>query len=151
MSTRLLGMISAHLAQGDSLEAALQELRDGLWLYTATGANLDMIGRVYGVTRQGRQDPDYRASVQVRAATVVNGTPDEILTFLQIAYGYTDLEYLPQYPAAFLILGAVDLTNQQLESLAPAGVGAYNGDFLSTVEGVTIATVDGESIAVVKP
>ena len=142
MSTRLKAWIAASLSQADDLETALQELRDGLWIRTATGANLDILGRVYGESRSGRDDIAYRQAIHVRAATVVNGTPDEITTFLELAFGVPGLSIIPQYPAAFYIVDS-PATTSQLESIAPAGVGAFAVTYLTTVEGVTLTTVEG--------
>ena len=147
MSTRLKAWIAASLSQADDLETALQELRDGLWIRTATGANLDVLGRVYGVPRSGRDDIAYRQAIHVRAATVVNGTPDEITTFLELAFGTPGLSIIPQYPAAFYIVDS-PATTSQLESIAPAGVGAFAVTYLTTVEGVALTTVEGDPFVV---
>ena len=143
MSTRLKAWIAASLSQADDLETALQELRDGLWIRTAEGANLDILGRVYGESRSGRDDIAYRQAIHVRAATVVNGTPDEITTFLELAFGTPGLSIIPQYPAAFYIVDS-PATTSQLESIAPAGVGVFAATYLTTVEGVALTTVEGD-------
>ena len=145
MSTRLKAWIAASLDQGDDLETALQELRDGLWIRTAKGVNLDVLGRVYGIPRSGRDDTAYRQAIQVRAATIVNGTPDEITTFLELAFGVPGLSIIPQYPAAFYIVDS-PATTTQLESISPAGVGVFAAVYLATVEGVVLATVEGDPI-----
>ena len=145
MSTRLKAWIAASLSQADDLETALQELRDGLWIRTATGANLDILGRVYGESRSGRDDIAYRQAIQVQAATVVNGTPDEITTFLELAFGVPGLSIIPQYPAAFYIVDS-PATTTQLESISPAGVGVFAAVYLATVEGVVLATVEGDPL-----
>ena len=147
MSTRLKAWIAASLSQADDLETALQELRDGLWIRTAEGVNLDVLGRVYGVLRSGRDDTAYRQAIHVRAATVVNGTPDEITTFLELAFGTPGLSIIPQYPAAFYIVDS-PATTSQLESIAPAGVGAFAVTYLTTVEGVALTTVEGDPFVV---
>lgn len=139
--------IAASLDQGDDLETALQELRDGLWLRTAEGTNLDTLGKVYGELRAGRDDTTYRQAIQVRAATVVNGTPDEITTFLELAFGTPGLSVIPQYPAAFYIPDS-PATTAQLQTIAPAGVGVFAASFLATVESVSFTTVEGDPIVV---
>ena len=147
MSTRLKAWIAASLSQGDDLETALQELRDGLWIRTAEGVNLDVLGRVYGVPRSGRDDTTYRQAIHVRAATVVNGTTDEITTFLELAFGVPGLSIIPQYPAAAYIVDS-PATTTQLESIAPAGVGVFAATYLTTVEGVALTTVEGDPFVV---
>ena len=144
MSTRLKGWIAAGLKEADRVEQAMQEIRDGLWLRTAVGVNLDMLGRVYNVQRKGREDAEYRLDIQLQAATVVNGTPDEILVFLQLIYEVTGVEYVPEYPAGFFIAGPLVPTVDQLQRISPAGVSAFPGEYMTTIEGEYVTTIEGE-------
>lgn len=52
---------------------------------------------------------------------------------------------LSQYPAAFYIVDS-PATTTQLESIAPAGVGVFAAVYLATVEGVVLATVEGDPL-----
>jgi len=150
MSTILKGLISANLAPANGIEEGAFQLRDALWLKNATGTLLDLMGRIYNESRQGRSDTDYRKVLQARAATAINGNPDEICNYLKAVYGYTDIEYLnenvaPHYHAAFFIDGTAPtpIAIDQLERMAPAGVGAYPADYIGTTDGNTLTTVDG--------
>jgi hypothetical protein len=156
MSTILKGLISANLAPANGIEDGAFQLRDALWLKNAIGAQLDLLGRVYNETRQGRNDTDYRKVLQIRAASAINGNPDEICSYLKAVYGYTDIEYLnenvaPHYHMAFFIDGTAPtaVSMPQLQQMAPAGVGAYVADYLGTVDGNVLGTVDG--VAFVTP
>jgi len=151
MSTKLKALISANLAPANGIEEGAFQLRDGLWLKNATGTLLDLMGRIYNETRQGRNDTDYRKVLQTRAATAINGNPDEICSYLKVVYGYTSIEYVnenvaPHYHAAFFIDGVASsiITIDQLERMAPAGVAAYPADHIGTVDGDDITTVDGD-------
>jgi hypothetical protein len=146
MSTNFKGVLEAHLTQGDSLEAAFEELRAGMYLDTAEGTQLDILGNVFGELRNGRTDTDYRQALRTRAAATVNGSPDEITTFLELAYGTPGLSCIPQYPAAFYIPDS-PATTTQLQTIAPAGVGVFAASFLATVEGVAFTTVEGDPLA----
>ena len=148
MSQKLKGLIAAGLYQGQTIEEALFEMRDGLWIRTAQGVQLDLLGRVYRESRQGREDEEYRTAIAVRAASVVNGTPDEIITFLKLAFGFTAPIYTPEYPAAFWIEPPADLTVSQLERFSPAGVAAFPAEYMVTVEGEYVTTIEGEKMMV---
>ena len=150
MSTRIKGMIAANLAAADKLEASAFELRDALGIKNAIGAQLDLLGRVYNVKRQGRSDGDYRKAIQIRAAVAVNGTPDEICSYLRDVYGYTSIRYtsenvVPHYNMAFFIDGyaPTQITIKELESLSPAGVGAYPADYEALEDGTLECMEDG--------
>lgn len=149
MSTRFKGLLSAQLDRAQDLEDMLFELRAGLFLDQAIGAQLDLLGRVYNESRQGRSDADYRTGIRVKAATVVNGTPDEICTFLKLAFGFTSVAYTPEYPGAFFIEPPSTLTVRDLERISPAGIGAYPADYLVTCDGEYLTTVGGEKLLVV--
>jgi len=148
MSQKLKGLLEAGLYQGQTIEEALFEMRDGLWIRSAIGAQLDLLGRVYREQRQGREDEAYRTAIAVRAASVVNGTPDEIVTFLKLAFGFTSVVYTPEYPAAFWIEPPADLTVAQLERFSPAGVAAFPADYMVTVEGEYVTTIEDEKMMV---
>lgn len=76
----------------ESVLSQSQELEDMLWaLYyafmvdTATGDQLDVLGRVVGETRQGRGDEDYRSAVRVRI--LVNSSSGTVPEMYAIAEG----------------------------------------------------------------
>lgn len=146
MSTRFKGLLSAQLDRAQDLEDMLFELRAGLFLDQAIGAQLDLLGRVYNETRQGRADDEYRAGIRVKAATVVNGTPDEICIFLKLAFGFTSVAYTPEYPGAFFIEPPSTLTIRDLERISPAGIGAYPADYMTLTTGEYVTTVGGEKL-----
>lgn len=124
----------------------LFELRAGLFLDQAIGVQLDLLGRVYNESRQGRSDADYRTGIRVKAATVVNGTPDEICVFLKLAFGFTSVAYTPEYPGAFFIEPPSTLTVRDLERISPAGIGAYPADYLVTCDGEYLTTIGDEKL-----
>lgn len=145
MSTRLKGLIGAHLDQGDKLETALNEIQDGLYLATAIGAQLDLLGRIYNLGRIGRSDTDYRSALQAKAATAVNGTPDEIVTFVRLAYGI-EATYTFEGPGSFFLEPQTGLTIAQLEAVSPAGVGAFPTDYATLENGEYETLENGEKI-----
>ena len=120
---RLLGIVEAGCSQANNVEEAMFEIRDGFWIRNAVGVQLDILGRIYKVPRGSLSDDNYRIQLQFQAASLVNGNPEELLTFLSFVTGVGDLEYFPEYPAGFAITTDETSVNRALlESLAPAGV-----------------------------
>lgn len=135
---RMLGLIKAGCAQADDVEEALYQIREGLKLDNAVGPQLDILGKIYRETRDGRSDADYREAIRVRASLSVNGNPEEILAFLRFSMGATDAVYYPEYPAGYVIL-----TNDEtfgvgsgvLDVVSPAGVqGLFGSPMLDALD-----------------
>jgi hypothetical protein len=130
-STRLRGLIESGCKQSDDTEAAFFEIVAAFDLPTAKGVQLDKIGAWYREGRLGRSDADYRDAIILRAASQINGTPDEIIRFLQALFpGLSDIVYQPEYPAGFALLTASSEGSGYLEPLAPAGVSAVYGEIV---------------------
>jgi len=145
-ASRLLGLVRAGCAQADDVESAMHQIREGFWLADAIGVQLDTLGKIYREARNGRSDTDYREAIRIRASLLVNGTPDQILSFLRFSMGGTDLAYYPEYPAGYVILTddeTFGLGTGVLDILSPAGVqGLFgspmldgNGDLMLAANG----------------
>lgn len=122
---RILGLIEAASAQADSVERMLWEIRTGFWLPNATGVQLDALGRVYGLARNGQDDATYRPLLQAQAASLVNGNPEEIMTFLAFVLDDPGIEYRPEYPAGFVLYTTNNtMSSETMRKLVPSGVAA---------------------------
>lgn len=124
-ASRLLGLIRSGCAQADDVEDAMHQIREGFKLSKAVGVQLDKIGALYRERRLGRSDTDYRQAIQIRASMAVNGTPEEILSFLRFALGATDCQYFPEHPAGYVILTdseTLGVGTGVLDAISPAGV-----------------------------
>lgn len=127
---RLLGIMEAGTLQADQIEEALFQVRNGFFLATAVGVQLDTLGKIYRESRNGRTDSDYRDAIRLRAATAISGTPDEIILFLKnfVAGAPADLEYQPEYPGKYVILTSDDsFGTGVLDSVSLAGVKGLMG------------------------
>lgn len=130
-STRLRGLIESGCKQSNDTEAALFEVVAAFDLPTAKGVQLDKIGAWYREGRLGRSDADYRDAIIIRAASQINGNPDEIIRFLKALFpSMSDLRYVPEYPAGFAMVTASTEGTGYLEPLAPAGVSAVYGEIV---------------------
>ena len=107
------------------LEDAIFEVRDEYWIETAIGIQLDNIGNIVGITRNGRNDTEYRKAIKVQI-NVNNGSgePETIITAISGIYGATKVQLIGKngilYIWTNITLVADDYTN--IEKLIPAGV-----------------------------
>jgi hypothetical protein len=75
---KLLGIL---IEPSQSVEDALQQLMYYRFVDTAVGAQLDIIGRIVGQSRDGLSDDDYRRYIRARVAVNnSNGTFKDLLT-----------------------------------------------------------------------
>lgn len=95
-----------------ALSRQLQELEDVLWdvgqlrrLELATGAQLDLLGRVVGQPREGRSDEVYRLwlRARMRLALGSGGAEDILELFRMLMQGSTSIELEEQFPAGLVL------------------------------------------------
>jgi hypothetical protein len=145
-------MVGAGCAAADSVEQALFEIRSGYWLRLAVGVQLDALGKVYVVSREGRDDDAYRTQIQFRAATLVSGNPEELLVFLAVALGDTNAEYIPEYPAGFVLTTSEDtIPTASLIPLAPAGVRVAFANPMFDAHGMAMQGAGDQIMYAVRP
>ena len=86
--------------QSNDIETAIFELKDEYDLNTAVGDQLDVIGSIIGLTRDGRIDDNYRILLKVKAEINSSaGTPESLIKTAVALYDATEVEYVPVYPA----------------------------------------------------
>lgn len=91
---RNIAELEAYLDQVQELEDAAWALKDGFYLASAIGVQLDMLGALFGEPRLARTDEDYRASIRARwLAQRSNGRPEELISIV-LALSPTDTEIL---------------------------------------------------------
>ena len=146
-SPRLSSIIETANDQANDLETAIFEVRDLFYLPTAEGVQLDIIGYIFNTFRQpGESDTDLRTRIQISASSRFSGTPEEIITAIIVIFGGTYANYIPLYPAGFFIATDAILTNEQIEKLAPAGVGVGELNYLVDANNVNIADANAQDI-----
>lgn len=132
----LNSLISFIGEETDQLLVANRELYDFYDVDAMGGVNLDILGRIVDVARNGDTDPAYRPRIKMGLATEVNGTPNEIMAIVKGVYGGSFAEYIPEYPAGFIILtDAPGITVEAMERISPAGVMAFPGCILLLSDG----------------
>lgn len=109
------------------LETAMQEVLVAFDKNTAVGVQLDMLGEIAVVARNGLSDAAYRPLVIAGLAANNSGTPEQVIS-QALALGGTSVRYIPKYPAKFVLAIGDDSTVSPSTSLvirnaSPAGVG----------------------------
>lgn len=152
-SSRLRGILEAHAAQMDKLEAAMWEVSVILNISTAEGEQLDLLGRIANIPRGGLDDAAYRALLMVWFQLRGSGTPEDIIRALKENYGATSVTYIPEYPAGFLVHAPTltPVSQEFLNLISPAGVQALVGCFLADTEWDIITDTLGSPIIVAGP
>lgn len=142
-SDNLRGIVAASCGQADDLETALFELRDNFFLGTAAGAQLDILGEIFGVPRNGQDDAAYRTAIRLRAASQFSATPEDVIQSMFAFFGATYARYSDRtWPAAFTLETDAAITQAELEAISPAGVACY----LISPSSCTIDYISGDPI-----
>lgn len=136
------GLITSYIQPIQTISNDAEHYKN-LSIVNATGEDLDLYGKLYGVPRSQRDDPTYRSAILgYIAATEPDASPEGILEALR-SYGQTNLvnlhEHFPCYTQAYMGEGfGVDMYTV-LKSLIAAGtdVGLYvdnKGDSITLEE-----------------
>jgi len=117
-----LNLLSSYVEQTQELENEIFELRNAFWVDTAIGAQLDGIGQIVGITREGASDTVYR--IRIKARILINlssGTPNQILELVRALSPASapDPTYTPWFPASFAI-GVTELTLTEVAEISDA-------------------------------
>jgi hypothetical protein len=123
-SDNLKGIITAANNKANDIETALFEIRDNFYLDTAIGVQLDVIGSIFLVDRNGRTDSEYRLFIQGKAALNYSGEPEGIFAILLTLYEATFVTYRPFYTGKYYIYSDMidDFGYDELDEISPAGV-----------------------------
>ena len=153
-SPNLQAVIRGILKQGNAIEEAMQELYTLLSIQQAEGVQLDVIGRLVGVARGAQDDETYRLVLISWLQLQYSGTNDAIIKGVKELSGATSVRLVPDYPAGLLVFASGakrELTQQQLEALAPAGVMISHGCVLvDTTNTPILQTTSGANILIAK-
>lgn len=122
--------LRVHLERMQHIDDVLYDVLIGFWLDNAVGVQLDAVGWIVGEPRLNRADDLYR--LHVRARVKINRSNGKVSDTLEVARliieSTAELEYLPEYPAAYRVritntaVAAADIRRILLQ-VKPAGVG----------------------------
>jgi len=103
-SDTFLSVIDTMAQRADDLEDALYAILDQTWIENAQGAWLDEIGDMVDIARAGRDDASYRKVIRLRIAVNVGaGQIPLVIRVVKDLYSATTVNYIPDYPAGFII------------------------------------------------
>ncbi len=99
------GIVNALLSDLQELENAIQQVYRGCNLDTAEGVQLDRLGRLLLVPRDGLTDEVYRTRLRVEIAILTsNGTPEDLIAVVRAAVTPgVEFAYSESYPAGVVI------------------------------------------------
>ena len=137
-------VLTAFVEQVQDLENMFEDLLAIPDLDTATGEQLEVLGRIVGEARQGRSDADYL--IGIRGRILVNkseGTPVDIIELLTTISDGNTVELIEYFPAAYTARLETAVASEDeaarfavlMRAATAAGVGAqllYAGDVDST-------------------
>lgn len=113
-NTNIYGVLEAGDTQFNELENVFFELYLNIWLSTATGQQLDVLGVILDFARQGRDDESYRALLYTKInINISSGEPESVISAARLIFGTENIEYRPEYPAKFRLWigGNLGITN----------------------------------------
>lgn len=90
--------------QHNDVEQTGFDINNDLWLATATGTQLDVLGEHLSFKRNGRDDTTYRSLLTAKAKiNTSSGEPENVISIARDIYGATVVNYIPNYPAGFIL------------------------------------------------
>lgn len=151
--SHISGMISMVAAELNLTEQAAQELLTAFDIQTAVGAQLDLLGKIFGAVRAGASDATFRARILSAAVLANSGTAEQVIGYIRsVIGGSTPIRMLPVAPAKFYVYhdtGALPgITLAQVQAVSPAGVGVVMGDILALSDGTPLGSSVGDTFLV---
>ena len=122
----IAALLKSYLMQHNEIENACFQLLENRSIYNAVGVNLDIIGALFGVRREGMSDEEYRAIILLRISQLnVDGTTEVFMNVLR-GIGDTYLvdfwEHLDADIHAYMGAGYNSKIFEQVASTTAAGV-----------------------------
>lgn len=122
----VVGLLKSYLEQVNTLEDVYFQLLEERGIYEAIGEQLDVIGALFGVSRLGRNDEDYRSAILLKVSQLKDdGTTEVFMQTLRTA-GNTNLVNFWEHDSgdvhAYMGEGYTSKSYGVLENAVPAGV-----------------------------
>ena len=96
----ITGILESSDNQFNELETAFFQILLEMWIDTAIGEQLDVLGIHLNIKRQGRPDDAYRTLLKAKVEiNVSSGEPERLIGAVRSLYEITDIEYSGVYPA----------------------------------------------------
>lgn len=109
--------LASYVVQVQEIEAALFQLYANRAIETAVGVQLDGVGQIVGLLRDGRTDADYRERLRIQILiNLSSGTIEDVLGIFDRLL--TSVVVMTEYPEAAFMLEVVDPIANGLELVA---------------------------------
>lgn len=151
-SPMLLRLLETCISAFQGAEDAIAAFKDGFDISTATGAWLDVVAKLVGVTRSpGETDESLRERALLASMQDTAGTPDYAISGARDISGDAAPQYLEEAPATFFVYtpGGSQLSRGRVRGLSPAGVLGLPGAAIAFADGAFMATADGRKMLAV--
>lgn len=94
-SNKIFDLITPFINQVQNIEDMLDDLRKLRWIINATGLQLDNIGTIVDLSRQGMSDTDYRTAIYRKIQfNISSGQPETLIEYMELiteeAVDYTE-------------------------------------------------------------
>lgn len=141
-------LVKCLVSEQQEVEDALYGVYTEYGIYTAIGAQLDIVGLLVGESRSGRLDDAYRTAILARIQLNVGaGEPNTIINAIKQWMNPTVVDFSEPYPAYFslFIQSAVNIPNIAtiVKEISPAGVGSTVTTLPANLKGFTFGTAKG--------
>lgn len=127
MSINLKKLITIYIEELVECQQVLSDLLIFRTINNSTGVQLDGVGDIVGENREGRNDTDYRAAINIRIfVNASSGEPESLILALKEATNATTIYYNEVYPARVQLFSDGDIIPdglvEAMESVAMGGV-----------------------------
>lgn len=149
-SPKLKGLIKSFSEEVDELEDCLFQMLNERGIYTAVGAQLDIIGALFDIGREGRTDTQYRNAIL--EATGIDGQDGTTEVFMQSLRTHTGSDFVDFWEHlsgdVHALLGDGFYYNSwaDLQNNVPAGVSLriYVDDQFDSFQGAELITTTAD-------
>lgn len=162
-SGNLLSVLESAIESLQPSEDSAERTSDAFDINAAEGAWLDIIGKIKNIVRKhGESDGEFRERLLELLKSDTAGTPDNIIANAADISGDPKPQYMDEMPATFFVYtpDGLQIPRRMLQKLAPAGVLALPGAWITTVDGgegivtatgkrILAAAIDVESMALI--
>ena len=103
-SENLIAFTRAILRSLEKHEFTVNDLLTKRWLSTSEGVQLDRLGELLGIDREGRDDESYRAALRFQVfLNISKGTPEDLIVATRVTTNASFVRYWENYPAGVQI------------------------------------------------
>ena len=145
-SSSVRGLLESILQPINEAEQGSQDVYDSFSIITAIGKQLDMLGALLGVPRNGRSDEDYRIIIMSKISTSRgSGTTNELISLLSALTGQT-ANVWEHYPIGVIGYAKALPNVAVIDGFYEAAIaGSDRGHVLFDADGETLAFTDGQT------